>query len=60
MSFLTDALEFIFAASDLIEAGWNANSWSSKHYGGGHNFTRFRMAYNENLAELKTALGERS
>lgn len=58
MSFLTNALEFIFAASDLIEAGWNANSWSSKHYGGGHNFTRFSMAYNENLAELKTALGK--
>jgi hypothetical protein len=58
MCFLTDALEFIFAASDLIEAGWDANSWSSKHYGGGHNFTRFRMAYNENLAELKSALSE--
>ncbi|MDD4929683.1 MAG: hypothetical protein PHP85_10440 [Gallionella sp.] len=26
MSFLTDALEFTFAASDLIEAGWDANS----------------------------------
>lgn len=58
MCFLTDALEFIFAASDLIDAGWDANSWSSKHYGGGHNFTRFRMAYNENLAELKKALGK--
>jgi len=58
MSFLTDALEFTFAASDLIEARWDANSWSSNHYGGGHNFTRFRMAYNESLATLKTALGK--
>lgn len=58
MSFLTDALEFTFAASDLIEAGWNANSWSNGHYGGGHNFTRFRMAYNESLAALKAALGK--
>lgn len=58
MSFLTDALEFIFAASDLIEAGWDANSWSSKLQGGGHNFTRFRMGYNKNLAELKAALGK--
>lgn len=55
--FLTDALEFTFAASDLIEAGWNARSWSNKHYGGGHNFTRFLWEYDESLAKLKAALG---
>lgn len=58
MSFLTDALEFTFAASDLIDAGWDAKAWSHNPYGGGHNFTRFRMAYEESLAELKMALGK--
>lgn len=29
MAFLTRALEFLFAASDLIEAGWDARQWRS-------------------------------
>lgn len=57
-SFLTDALEFIFAASDLIEAGWDARAWSNGGYGWGHSFTRFRSAYDMSLAELKSALGK--
>lgn len=56
LSFLTDALEFIFAASDLIEAGWDAKAWSKDHYGSGHSFTRFRSEYKTALRELRTAL----
>lgn len=56
MPFLTDALEFIFATSDLICAGWNAVAWCDKHYGFGHSFTRFRWSYRTNADLLKEAL----
>ncbi|WP_155640887.1 HEPN domain-containing protein [Burkholderia pseudomultivorans] len=53
LSFLTDALEFIFAASDFIEAGWDASRWNSNPYSWGHSFTRFRSEYEMALAELR-------
>ncbi|MCX4156163.1 MULTISPECIES: ApeA N-terminal domain 1-containing protein [Paraburkholderia] len=56
MPFLTDALEFIFATSDLIDAGWDAIVWGNQHYGFGHSFTRFRWGYLERVALLKEAL----
>ena len=55
--FFTDALEFVFAASDLIEAGWNAAQWNNKPHGKGHSFARFRGDYDITLAELKMAVG---
>jgi hypothetical protein len=51
--FLTDALEFIFAASDLIDAGWDAQRWNSEGHGWGHNFARFRSEYSMALLELR-------
>jgi hypothetical protein len=56
--FLTDALEFIFSASDFIEAGWDAATWKSG--GWGHNFARFRSNYNEELAAFQLAMGQAS
>ncbi len=53
--FLTDALEFIFAASDFIDAGWNAQRWNSELHGWGHNFARFRGEYDTALIELRRA-----
>lgn len=55
MSFLTDTLEFVFAASDLIEAGWDAAQWSRELHGTGHTFARYRGAYDGALAELRRA-----
>ena len=55
--FLTNALEFIFAASDLIDAGWDAQQWGSQAFGWGHSFTRFRSEYDIALAELRRAVG---
>lgn len=52
-SFLTDALEFVFAASDLIEAGWDAAQWKREPHGTGHNFARFLAEYNPTLSKLK-------
>lgn len=58
LPFLTDSLEFIFAASDLIEAGWDASRWSSAPKGWGHSFTRFCIDYDSALAELRPALAK--
>lgn len=55
MPFLTDSLEFVFAASDLIEAGWNARNWSEKSLGSGHSFTRFLTGYEHLIGELRVA-----
>jgi hypothetical protein len=56
--FLTDALEFIFAASDFADAGWDAQRWNSKGHGWGHNFARFRSEYSIALAELRRAISK--
>ncbi len=53
--FLTDALEFIFAASDFIDAGWNAQRWNAIPHATGHTFARFRLGYHKGLAELRRA-----
>lgn len=59
-SFLTDALEFVFAASDLIEAGWNARAWNDEAHIDGHSFARFLLEYETSLGLLKTALKMRA
>ncbi|MBC3927314.1 HEPN domain-containing protein [Undibacterium sp. CY21W] len=52
LPFLTDTLEFIFSASDLIEAGWDALRWNNKPHGLGHTFARFRVEYESTSSEL--------
>lgn len=54
--FFTDALEFIFAASDLIDAGWDVKAWSKSGSTMSHPFSRYRINYAENLRELKVLL----
>jgi len=56
VDFFIDALEFIFAASDLIEAGWDARGWSKNFTSMSHRFARFRVNYAECLRELKSLL----
>ncbi|ADD67396.1 hypothetical protein Dacet_0600 [Denitrovibrio acetiphilus DSM 12809] len=51
--FFTDALEFIFAASDLIESGWNMGKWIKEARSSGHPFGMFRFNYSFNLEKLK-------
>ncbi|MCL6688052.1 hypothetical protein M8R19_04910 [Pseudomonas sp. R3.Fl] len=55
LPFLTDALEFVFAASDLIEGGWETERWAREPYGWGHSFTRFRASYEYDLQALRDA-----
>ena len=54
--FLTNALEFIFAASDMIEAGWDIALWNGSPKGWGHTFAGFRNDYRRHLAELLQVL----
>lgn len=55
-AFLTDTLEFVFAASDLIELGWDYNSWREKGSSLSHSFGSYVVNYEENLRMLKKLL----
>ncbi len=54
--FFTDTLEFLFAASDLIEAGWDVKAWSETLTSMSHPFGRYRVNYADNLRELQALL----
>jgi hypothetical protein len=56
LSFFTDALEFVFAFSDFVEAGWNASHWAARNYSNGHMFTRFRWMYPQVVPRLKASM----
>ena len=56
VSFFTDTLEFVFAASDLVEAGWNIAAWAETHTVMFHPFARYRVGYKENLQRLEALL----
>lgn len=43
--FFTDTLEFVFAASELIEAGWDIKEWVSKGSCLSHPFARYIHSY---------------
>lgn len=54
--FFTEALEFIFVASDLIECGWDIEQWSMQASTVSHPFDSFRLNYEIRLKDLKRAL----
>jgi hypothetical protein len=54
--FFTDTLEFIFAVSDLIEAGWDFNKWIANHSTTSHPFGKYRSRYSVNLEYLQALL----
>lgn len=47
--FFTDCLEFSFAASDLIEAGWDISNWKKTLPGYSHPFNMFSVNYKEHI-----------
>ena len=53
--FLTNSLEFIFFASDFIDAGWNIADWCNKGRPIGHPFHNYLVHYKEDLKVLKDA-----
>ncbi|MDE0445312.1 MAG: hypothetical protein OXH96_01490 [Spirochaetaceae bacterium] len=56
LRFFTDALEFVFFVSDLIEAGWDIVRWCGKGSPRGHPFHNFLVFYRDDLARLKRAI----
>ena len=54
--FFTEALEFVFAASDLVECGWDIDAWSKQSSTVSHPFDRFRLDYGLRLDGLKRVL----
>lgn len=53
--FFTDTLEFIFAASDLLQSGWNIAHWITRH-SNAHPFSRYCFSYQRRLSELKVLI----
>ena len=51
--FLTDTLEFVFCASDLVELGWDIESWCQKLKSGSHSFCLYLREYKTNISEFK-------
>jgi hypothetical protein len=56
VAFFIATLEFVFAASDLIEAGWDIKAWSANPTGMAHPFGAYRVEYPHQLASLKVLL----
>ena len=59
LCFLTNSLEFIFFASDLIDAGWNIADWCNREKPIGHPFHNYLVHYTEDLKMLKDAFEKR-
>lgn len=58
--FFTDTLEFIFAASELVEAGWDIAAWMKEKFpSGDHPFRTYYFRYRERLEVLKKLLAEK-
>ena len=54
--FFVDTLEFVFGASDLIDAGWNVAAWLPKGSMMFHPFGEYKIEYSNGLDRLKRAL----
>jgi hypothetical protein len=59
VAFLTNTLEFVFSASDLIEAGWDIAAWSKRSSILAHPFSLYRFHYHDNLRDLLKLLPAR-
>src|SRR5471030_1268143 len=55
ISLLTDALEFVFVASDLIECGWDAKRWAAKRPGFSHPLAAFYRSYHSQVPDFLSA-----
>jgi len=52
---MTDSLEFVFIASDLIELGWQAAEWAKGPGSGGHRFADFLHTYAASIGPFVNA-----
>lgn len=56
VQFFTDTLEFVFAASDLVESGWDITAWTKQGSTLSHPFGQYHVNYARQLSELKKLL----
>jgi hypothetical protein len=54
--FFTNTLEFVFAASELIESGWDINAWRKNGTTMSHPFGAYVVNYAANLENLRQQL----
>jgi hypothetical protein len=52
-TFFTETLEWVFAASELIEAGWNIGAWLRRGSSMSSQFARYHVNYVFGVQELK-------
>jgi hypothetical protein len=52
ISFFVDTLEFVFGASELVEAGWNITEWCKQSTVMSHPFCEYKIEYNTRLQRL--------
>ncbi|WP_413989809.1 HEPN domain-containing protein [Labrys okinawensis] len=57
-AFITDTLEFVFAASDLLDLGWDLKSWMAEGTSMSHAFGAYIINYPENMRRLKALVVE--
>ncbi|MBE0627118.1 MAG: hypothetical protein IH606_20150 [Burkholderiales bacterium] len=58
VTFFTDTLEFVFAASELIEAGWNIQAFIKKGTTMSHPFGAYRVDYDERIKKFHALLSK--
>ena len=56
LPFLTDLMEFLFAASDLIDCGWDAAAWEMGNLSWDHPMGHVVLGYDAYLRALESAL----
>ncbi|QYX49418.1 hypothetical protein K3F43_07915 [Pseudomonas tussilaginis] len=54
----TDALEFVFSASDMIECGWMPDAWIKTRPSYSHNYSYFIRSFKDEINQLKLVEGE--
>jgi ApeA N-terminal domain 1 len=58
-AFLTETLEFVFAAAELIECGWDGAAWKRKPHTGMHWFSRYLSGYSGDARNLLLSCGKK-
>ena len=55
--FLAKTLQFVFSASDLVDAGWDIKRWCDSRIPSSHPFAGYISSYAENLERMNNAGG---
>ncbi|NEK84147.1 MAG: hypothetical protein G3W58_23450 [Pantoea ananatis] len=57
-AFIIDTLEFVFAASDLLDLGWDLKKWMDNGTSMTHPFGMYFVNYDHNIKSLKALMGK--